>query len=121
MVIFPFLHKEAQKNLEYPGLYLEYLGNPEFLGFNCPDYPDTYPEYPSTHRTHPTFNCLIVLHLPKSNTHMYYMSRLFYHGFTMLKHGLSCHLHIITIIHGISIYQASLHSCRDRDAGARGG
>ena len=74
MVIFPFLHKEAQKNLEYPG-------NPEFPGFSCPDYPDTYPEYPSTHRTHPTFNCLIVLHLPKSNTHMYYMSRLFYYGF----------------------------------------
>ena len=76
----------------------------------------THPEYPGTHRTHPTFSCLIALHLPKSNTHMCYMSRLFYHGFTMLKHALSCHLHIITIIHGISIYQASLHSCRDRDA-----
>ena len=128
MVIFPFLHKEAQKNLEYPGLYLEYPGNPEYPGlypenpgFSCPDYPDTYPEYPGTHRTHPTFSCLIALHLPKSNTHMCYMSRLFYHGFAMLKHALSCHLHIITIIHGISIYQVSLHSCRDRDAGARGG
>ena len=70
MVIFPFLHKEAQKNLEYPG-------NPEFPGFNCPDYPDTYPEYPSTHITHPTFSYLIALHLPKSNTHMYYMSSIF--------------------------------------------
>ena len=121
MVIFPFLHKEAQKNLEYPGLYLEYPGNPEFLGFSCPDYPDAYPEYPGTHRTHPTFNCLIVLHLPKSNTHMYYMSRLFYHGFATLTQTFSYHLHIIAIIHGIVIYQASLHSCRDRDAGARGG
>ena len=52
MVIFPFLHKEAQKKLEYPGLYLGYPGNPEFSdlypefpGFSCPDYPDTYPEY----------------------------------------------------------------------------
>jgi hypothetical protein len=33
MVIFPFLHKEAQKNLEYPGLYLEYPGNPEFRAY----------------------------------------------------------------------------------------
>ena len=107
MVIFPSLHKETQKN-------------PEFPYFSCPDYPDTYPEYPGTHRTHPTFSCLIALHLPKSNTHMYYMSRLFYHGFAMLKHAMSYHLHIITIIHGISIYQASLHSCRDRDARARG-
>jgi len=75
----------------------------------------------ATHRTHPTFNCLIVLHLPKSNTHMYYMSRLFYHDFAMLTQTFSYHLHIIAIIHGIVIYQASLHSCRDRDAGARGG
>ena len=85
MVIFPFLHKEAQKNLEYPGLYLEYPGNPEFPGFSCPDYPDIYPEYPETHRIHPTFSYLIALHLPKSNTHMYYMSRLFYHGFCNVK------------------------------------
>ena len=128
MVIFPFLRKETQKNLEYPGLYLEYPGNPEYLGlypeysgFSCPDYPDTYPEYPSTHITHPTFSYLIALHLPKSNTHMYYMSRLFYHGFATLTQTFSYHLHIIAIIHGIVIYQASLHSCRDRDAGARGG
>ena len=113
---FPPLHKETQKNLKYPGLYLEYPGNPEYPGlypeypgFSCPDYPDIYPEYPGTHRIHPTFSYLIALHLPKSNTHMCYMSRLFYHGFTMLKHALSCHLYIITIIHGISIYQASLH------------
>ena len=115
IVIFPSLHKETQKNLEFPGLY------PEFPDFSCPDYPDTYPEYPGTHRTHLTFSYLIAFHLPKSNTHMYYMSRLFYHGFVMLKHALSYHLHIITIIRGISIYQASLHSCRDRNAGASGG
>ena len=60
-----------------------------------------------THRTHPTFNCLIVLHLPKSNTHMYYMYRLFYHGFATLTQTFSYHLHIIAIIHGIVIYQAS--------------
>ena len=77
MVIFPFLHKETQKNLEYPGLYLKYPSNPEFPGFSCPDYPDTYKEYPGTHRTHPTFSCLIALHLPMPNTHMYYMSSLF--------------------------------------------
>ena len=112
---FPFsTQRSAKKKLEYPG-------NPEFLGFSCPDYPDTYPEYPGTHRTHPTFSYLIALHLLKSNTHMYYMSRLFYHGFATLTQTFSYHLHIIAIIHGIVIYQASLHSCRDRDAGARGG
>ena len=79
IVIFPSLHKETQKNPEFPGLY------PEFPDFSCPDYPDTYPEYPGTHRTHPTFSYLIALHLLKSNTHMYYMSRLFYHGFCNVK------------------------------------
>ena len=73
-------------NPEFPGLYLE------FPGFSCPDYPDTYPEYPGTHRTHSTFNCLFILHLPKSNTHMYYMSRLFYHGFITLTQTFSYHL-----------------------------
>ena len=84
MVIFPFLHKETQKNLENPGLYLEYPGNPEYPGlypenpgFSCPDYPDIYPEYPGTHRTHPTFSCLIALHLSMPNIHVYYMSSLF--------------------------------------------
>jgi len=48
MVIFSFLHKEAQKNLEYPG-NPEFSGlYPEFMGFSCPDYPDTYPEYPDS-------------------------------------------------------------------------
>ena len=45
---------------------------------------------------------------------MYYMSSLFNHSFAMLDHTSSYHLHIITIIHEMCIYQASLHSCRDR-------
>ena len=67
------------------------------------------------------FSYSLPLHLAMINPHMYYMSSLFYHSFAMLNHTSSCHLHTIAIIHGIFMYQASLHSCRDRDAGARGG
>ena len=67
------------------------------------------------------FSGLVPLHSPMINPPMYYMSSLFYHSFAMLNHTFSYHLHTMSIIHGISIYQASLHSCRDRDARASGG
>ena len=52
---------------------------------------------------------------------MSYMSRLFYPSCAMLNHAFAYHLQILAIIHVIFIYQASLHSGRDCDAGARGG
>ena len=63
---------------------------------------------------------LLPLHLTGGNTFMYYIPSLFYHGFAQTNYAFSYHLHRIAIIHGIFTYLASLHSCRDRDAGSRG-
>ena len=60
---------------------------------------------------------LLPLHLTGGNTFMYYIPSLFYHDFGLINHAFSYHMHRIAII---LTYQASLHSCRDRDAGSRG-
>jgi hypothetical protein len=59
----------------------------------------------------PRLPVLIPLHLPIHNPHMHYMSSLFYLRFAMLNHASLYHLHIIKIIYGIFICQASLHLC----------
>ena len=84
----------------------------------CPA--DGPPNGPPFRAGRSAFDCSLPLHLAMINPHMYYMSSLFYHSFVILNHAFSCHLHTIAIIHGIFIYQASLHLCRDRDTGARG-
>jgi len=68
----------------------------------------------------PTLTQLLPLHLNRGNALMYYTSSLFYHGFALINYVFSCHMHHIAITHDMFTYLASLHSCRDRDAGSRG-